>query len=160
MAEKQIYREKTLERVNSPEDLNSYIRVVNPGTWIILSAAILLLIGALIWCATIELETKTVTAAAIVKNEELSLYVTEEGKADIREGMTFKIDGKEYVLPTLEMQAVRLYARNDSSIMKILGTEDENEFVYRTKFGVDLPNGVYTATITASEVSPMELILN
>lgn len=47
--EKSIFREKSIQRIESPESLNDYIRVSNPGVWLIISAVILLLIGACIW---------------------------------------------------------------------------------------------------------------
>ncbi|MCR5791508.1 MAG: hypothetical protein K6G83_16650 [Lachnospiraceae bacterium] len=47
--ENQIFREKSLERVSSPEELNDYIRVTTPSVWIILAAVVFLLLGLLVW---------------------------------------------------------------------------------------------------------------
>jgi len=44
-----IFREKTLNKVNNPEDLNDYIRVTRPSVWIVLIAVILLLTGIIAW---------------------------------------------------------------------------------------------------------------
>ncbi len=44
-----IFREKSLERVSSPEKLNDYIRVTTPSVWVILIATFLLLFGAIVW---------------------------------------------------------------------------------------------------------------
>ena len=44
-----IFREKSMERVSSPEALNDYIRVTTPSVWIVLAAAVLLLVGMLCW---------------------------------------------------------------------------------------------------------------
>ena len=52
MAEKQksgIFREKSMQRVSSPEQLNDYIRVTSPSVLLVLSAIILLLLGMLAW---------------------------------------------------------------------------------------------------------------
>jgi len=38
----QIFRKKSLDRISSPEQLNDYIRVANPGIWMILAAVIIL----------------------------------------------------------------------------------------------------------------------
>ena len=43
----QLFREKSMERVSSPEQLNDYIRVANPSIWICLAAVIILLKGVL-----------------------------------------------------------------------------------------------------------------
>ncbi len=45
----QLFREKSLERVSSPEEMNDYIRVTTPSIWIILLAAVILMLGILVW---------------------------------------------------------------------------------------------------------------
>ena len=52
MAEKQkssIFREKSMQRVSSPEELNDYIRVTTPSVWLELAALVILLVGMLAW---------------------------------------------------------------------------------------------------------------
>ena len=44
-----IFREKTIKRVSSPEQLNDYIRVTSPSVWIVLIALVVLLLGMLAW---------------------------------------------------------------------------------------------------------------
>ena len=44
-----IFREKSMERVSSPEELNDYIRVTTPSVWIVLIALAVLLVGMLGW---------------------------------------------------------------------------------------------------------------
>ena len=44
-----IYREKSINRMNQPEDLNDYIRVTTPSVWIVLIAVALVLAAVLGW---------------------------------------------------------------------------------------------------------------
>ncbi len=44
-----IYREKSLQKISSPEQLNDYIRVTSPSVWIVLAATVALLIGIIGW---------------------------------------------------------------------------------------------------------------
>ncbi len=44
-----IFREKSISRVSSPEELNDYIRVTTPSVWIVLIALVALLVGMLAW---------------------------------------------------------------------------------------------------------------
>ena len=44
-----IFREKSIERISSPEELNDYIRVTSPSVWLVLAALIILLAGMLVW---------------------------------------------------------------------------------------------------------------
>lgn len=45
----QIFRQKSLDQISSPEQLHDYLHVTNPTVWLALAAVILLLVGCLIW---------------------------------------------------------------------------------------------------------------
>ena len=46
-----IYRQKALDRISAPDQLTDYLKVTNPGVWVILTAVIILLAGVLIQTA-------------------------------------------------------------------------------------------------------------
>ena len=46
--ENQIFRQKSVERISSPEQLQDYMRVTTPGVWMVLLAVILLLAGVIV----------------------------------------------------------------------------------------------------------------
>ena len=62
-----IYREKAVQRVNRPEDLNDYVRVTTTSVWIVLIAVLLLLAGILAW---------TIFGSVDVHNEDGSVTET------------------------------------------------------------------------------------
>ena len=62
-----IYREKAVQWVNRPEDLNDYVRVTTPSVWIVLIAVLLLLAGILAW---------TIFGSVDVHNEDGSVTET------------------------------------------------------------------------------------
>lgn len=88
--ENALFGEERLQNVlnenrdGSPEQLNDYIRVSNPGVWLVLAAVIVLLIGVCVWGIFGRLET-TVGSAAVVKDGEMTLYVKEEYLGKITE---------------------------------------------------------------------------
>ena len=45
----QLFRKKSVDKVSSPEQLNEYIRVANPGVWMVLAAIVILLAGVVVW---------------------------------------------------------------------------------------------------------------
>ena len=49
MEKKLIFREKSIERVTSPEKLNDYIKVTRPSVWLILLATLILIVGTSVW---------------------------------------------------------------------------------------------------------------
>lgn len=62
-----IFRQKSLDRVSSPEQLNDYIRVTKPSVWLVLLALIVLLAGLLIWSifGTVEVKNADGTAETV-----------------------------------------------------------------------------------------------
>ena len=66
MESKQIFREKSLERVSSPEQLDDYIKVTTPSVWIILAATIVLLAGMIIWGVFGKIEIRTSNGVEVV----------------------------------------------------------------------------------------------
>ena len=44
-----IFRQKSIDKVSSPEKLDDYIRVTTPGVWITITAIIILLVGTIVW---------------------------------------------------------------------------------------------------------------
>ena len=42
----ELFRKKSLEKVKSPENIDDFIRVSNPGVWLILISVIMLMVGA------------------------------------------------------------------------------------------------------------------
>ena len=49
-----LFREKSLERIASPEQLNAYIRVSTPSVWLLLAAVVILLAGVCVWGVWIQ----------------------------------------------------------------------------------------------------------
>ena len=45
----EIFREKSLERVNAPEELNDYIHVTTPAVWFVIASLLVILAGFLVW---------------------------------------------------------------------------------------------------------------
>lgn len=74
-----LFREKSLNKVSTPEQLDDYIKVANPGVWVILFAIMSLLLGLCVWAVfgrvdKVEpgtdgsLQTQTVAPVTFVTN--------------------------------------------------------------------------------------------
>ena len=61
MEERSVFRQKSLERVTSPEQLNDYIKVTTPSVWLILFATLVLIIGTLFWAVFGKIQVNTET---------------------------------------------------------------------------------------------------
>lgn len=97
----EVFRRKSLERISSPEQLTDYLKVTNPGIWVMLAAVIVLLGGLFVWSMVGNLETLT-DASALVENGQAQINVTDSSKGEISSGMTVRIGNDEYRISSVE----------------------------------------------------------
>lgn len=131
---KQIYREEVMERISSPEQLTSYLRVTNPGIWMVLVGIVMLLAGLIAWSTVGTLET---TARATVVVENNLAEVTMNGMQPIDDGMPLRVRSQEYVIDYV-------YA---DELGNPVGEAQ-----------VDLPDGRYEGTVVVESIHPIAFL--
>ena len=139
-----IFRKKSLEKISSPESLNEYIRVSNPGVWLLLAAMILLLVGACVWGIFGTVESK-VTAVAVVEDGQLSLYASRTDADTLKPGAEEKI---------------RIGEEEYSIVLKP-GTDEQwegNVLIAREETA--LADGIYPAEIVVETFRPLSFVFN
>ncbi len=157
--DKGLFRQKTLDKVSSPEQMNDYIRVTGPGVWLVLAAVIALLAGLIVWSALGRLET-TVTAAAVIGPEGSAvLYIAEADMNDVRAGQTVHIGGEDYTLSEVAARPVAVDGSFDAYALHVGGLE-AGQWVYPAKLDAAPEEGVYEARIVVDSVSPISFLLN
>ena len=86
-SQNQIFRQKSLDQISSPEQLHDYLHVTNPTVWLILAAVALLLIGAVIWSSVASVDSFA-SATATVKGGTMTIRVDDTDLAkNIESGM-------------------------------------------------------------------------
>ena len=132
----QLFRKKSVDKVSSPEQLNEYIRVANPGVWMVLAAIVILLAGVVVWGFIGHLDT-TLTTAVVCENGEAVIYVKEADAEKIAVGMTVRVDDKEYTVSEISAEPSRVdgtmseYAIHGSGLTA-------GEWVYAVKVNGDI----------------------
>ena len=154
----QIFRQKSMDRVSSPEQLNEYIRVSNPSVWMLLAAIVILLVGVCVWGVLGRLDT-TVTAAAVSAGGETVLYVKEDSIGQVQAGLTVRIDESEYTVASVPAEPVAVGAELSDYALH-LGNLQRGEWVYEVGVTAPLPDGVYSAKIVVESIAPMHFVLN
>lgn len=153
-----IFRKKSLAQVSSPEQLNDYIRVPNPGIWMILLAVIVLLVGVCVWGVFGHMDTD-LKVAAVCKDGKLICYVKETDMKSVENGMPVTVNDKQYTVAGIESEPVSV-SQEMSSYLLHLGELQKGEWVYPVTVNTNLEDGTYQATITVESVSPMSFIVN
>ena len=130
-----IFRKKTLDRISSPEQLTDYLRVTNPGIWVVLAAVILLLGGIFAWSSVGTLETRA-DATVIVSGGDATVVMTGGGK--LSEGMPLRVAEQETVI----------------------GAVDTDEYGRTTgAAAVGLPDGTYKGEVVVDSTRPIDFLL-
>ena len=157
--ENQIFRKKSLERISSPEELNDYIRVANPGVWLILIGIIVLLGGIIVWAVFGKVETR-VSGVCVTENDRTICYVSESCVGKLKKGMTVILsDGSECSVTGFSTEAVT--AENVLSEYALHVSDfDANDWLHPVKIDRTLLNGVETVKIVIESVKPIKFIIS
>lgn len=154
-----LFRRSSIERVNSPEQLNEYIRVAEPGVWVILAAIVALLVGVLIWGIFGNIET-TVDTGIVVHDGVAVCYLSAEDAERIEAGMSVTIDGAELVIKSIADIPVMVDDDFEPYLLYLNGFE-QGTFCYEAMIeAADVPDGVYPAVITVESIHPIAFVIH
>jgi hypothetical protein len=155
-----IFRKASLDRISNPEQLNDYIRVTNPGVWMIMCAVILLLTGICVWGVFGRMDT-TLTVGAVTENNQTVCYVKEAEVQELESGMPVWIDEEQFRISEIIRQPVQIDDTFAEYLLHV-GSLAEGEWVYIAvldrAYG---ENGMITAAeIVIESIAPKSFVLN
>ena len=154
-----IFREKSLKKIASPEQMNDYIRVSSPSVWMVLTAVIVLLAGVCVWGMFGHLDT-AVQTGGVCADGHLTVLVGEEDHDKIRENAVISVDGVEYAVAEITNAPIRVDDQIDPYVVHLAGFT-EGDWVYRLYADVPgLADGVYAASVITERVRPLDFVLN
>ncbi len=153
-----LFREKSLEAVESPEALNDYLRVTSPGVWLVLSAVIILLAGGLIWSILGRIETKG-TYAVSVREGEVLCYVPYAEAAKAAGRGRIWVDGREYLMKTDGDPAIVTLSEGTDPYIMAAGGLERGQAAVLMPVLADLPDGVYEGTVVLESLQPIAMLL-
>ena len=159
MVKKTIFRETSMERISSPEQMTDYIRVARPSVWIILAAAVILLVSLLIW-GTYGALPDIVTVNGVSEDGMVTCYV--ENPSNLAAGMTAKVDGIDgevveiAAIPLSEKEVSQIYQEDFTVHMLNIG-----EWNYAvTICAANVPDGLVQVTIEGNPVRPISFLMD
>lgn len=155
--ENKLFRQKSIERISSPEALHDYMRVTSPRLWMILGAILVLLAGFVVYASTAKLEN---TVPIRVKAESPA---AEAGAAGQTVSGTAPLSLKDTVAAGMavrigeEKGKVSLVAETGGN-----GAEDAALYLVITldRPGATLPDGEYDAELVLESTTPISFLWN
>lgn len=154
-----IFRQKSVERVSSPEQLDNYLKVTSPSVWLILIGIIIILAGFIAWGAFGRLETY-VSAGCVVEDGVGYCYIKEEEGLRINKGMNIKIPSKDVSFQITGVETQGIQIPDAYSYLQHLIGVDSSDYVYCATGLCNIDNGYYPGKVETDSVSPLEFILN
>ena len=154
----QLFRKKSVDKVSSPEQLNEYIRVANPGVWMVLASIVILLCGVVVWGVIGHLDT-TLSTAIVSDAGESVFYLKEADSEKVSVGMTVRVGENEYTVSEISNEPIRMDGVISEYAMHASGLSD-GEWAYCLKIDGTLSDGVQKAEIVIESISPISFILN
>ena len=154
----ELFRKKSIDKISSPDKLSDYIRVANPGGWMILAAIVILLAGACVWGMYGRLETK-LQVAAVCDGKSVTCYVPEADIDSVKLGMSIVINGVEYPITSIPKEPGIMTADYEDYILHLGGLE-VGQWVYKVKSDTVTDVGIYSAYIVTDSVSPLSFVFN
>jgi hypothetical protein len=124
-----LFRQKNIERIESPEAMNDYLQVTSPGVWLVLAAVIVFLIGACIWGIFGHIDS-TIKAAVVATRENTVCLVPQTALESVIENRTMKIDGNDYELAPATLEPV-VIAEDTNVYWLLAGNLSVGDIVYR-----------------------------
>jgi len=155
--ENNIFRQKSINKINSPESLNDYVKVTNPSVWAVLLGVLVLIIGAFVFGTSGVINTD-VSAAVDVDGGKATAYVDEAEVGKISPDMKIRINGVDYSFESIGDRPVKA-SELDEFLLHKSGME-ASQWLYPISVDGTIKDGVYTGTITVEQVSPISYVFN
>ena len=158
MEEKKLFRERSLESVESPESLNDYLRVTSPGVWLVLAAVIAILTGAVLWSIFGRIET-SVDVAVVSDGSSCTALIPYDSIRSLGDDAAVAIDGVSYALLPGADSEVLVISEDLNPYIRVAGRLEVGDVTVAVSADASLSEGVYTGTIVTERLRPMSLLL-
>ena len=163
--ENKLFREKSLEKIASPEQLHDYMRVTTPRLWMILGAILALLAGFIIYAST-----ATVENTMPIQMTTLKINVPKEidGKiVDTDELMTVCYSLLPYSYKDIVQAGMTVRLGELSGKVSIVSTTDDEYveealslYIKMDDLYIPVPDGTYDAELVLESATPISFLWN
>lgn len=152
-----IFRKKNIDRINSPDQLNDYVKVVTPPVWLILIGVIVLALGFIVWASLGRIDT-IISTVAVSNNGQIVCYVGDSDIDRLDGGEEIMIDGEVYSIESIPSKPVSANAIDEYALYK--ASLSYERFIYEVKCNGSLPDGLYDASIVVEKTSIISFLLD
>ncbi len=152
----QLFRQKSLDRISSPEELHDYMRVTTPRLWMILATVVALLVGLIVYASSATLEN---TMNITVHVDTASYQLEEDGETFTKTLVTTAVpmDSMDQIKPGM---TVRLKGETGKVDMLFSSGDEVNYLILMEKEVLTIPDGDYDAELVLESSTPISFLWN
>jgi len=159
-----IFREKSLDRISSPEQLDDYVKATTPGVWVLLGAIMIFLAGFITFCVTGTVDTQ-IGVVVYSDGQNVTCFFDEADRDSIEEGMKVHIADADYDISTIDDKPVSLNPadKEEAAVIHMLEIDTSDDSVIwacKAKIDTVLPKDTYTGYIVVDSVAPYTFVTN
>ena len=153
-----LFREKSIERISSPEQLHDYMRVTSPRLWMILAAILVLLAGFIVYASTATMEN-TLTIRATVASYQNSEEDQSNGAGERSTVVSAQVPAS--MLDSVKTGMKVRILKETGRVSFILESEDEDEanlIIEMDHDQIPLKDGEYDAELVMESTTPISFL--
>ena len=136
-----IFRKKSIDKVKSPENLDDYIQVSNPGVWLLLVSVIVLLAGVCAWGAFGHIDSVVEVIVQVKDGAAVCYQIPTESISKIPSG------------------AVVEFSDAEAEITEIVNGGELGWYSV-LQWSEPVADGIYDGKIVTESINPLSFILN
>lgn len=153
-----LFREKSLEAVESPESLNDYLRVTSVGVWLVMAAVIAVLVGGIIWGIFGHIRTTAPVAVSVSEEKSVAYVPYAVIKQALARGVV-SVEGEDFPLRTDDVPQMTVISETTSPRVLLAGKLNIGDVVYEVPVIIDLAEGCYAGQVVTEDLHPISLLM-
>lgn len=169
MEKRSIFRKESLDRVESPEQLDEYIKVSHPKVWLIMAALLVAAVAVIVWSVVGSLPQTMEIKGVTVGGNVINCYEDVENANTNLVGCKVNISLPDGSSVSGEVESVSQNPYSQEEIRASISEDWLADNVLDGNYSYEVrviaeeemqENMLATVTITTAEVKPIQFILN
>ena len=154
MSKESVFRKKSLEKLSELDQLNSYLKVTGISAWIILAAAVMVVICIYMWGSTTRI-ADSIHGAGMCENGTLTCYFRQEDMDDIKSDSKVRVNGEMYEIQQIVPKLLYTY----DVPREILYLSQKTDWYQTALVPCDLADGTYKVRVVLGKNTPLGLMM-
>ena len=150
MNSQSVFRKTSLNKASELDELNSYLKVSSIHAWVILAAAVMVVVGILVWGRIARVED-SIQGAGQVKDGVLTCYFRQEDMNYIQQGSKIQVGDAKYEISEIVPKLLYTY----DVPREVLYLSQQTEWYQTALASCDLEDGTYNVRVELGENTPL-----